>query len=129
MLSAAKGAEKALQELRAAICSVDKDLLQLVARRQKLAEALAPLKKVLSKDLQDPPREAHILAKYLECGGKLGLEASFCKALGKLLIQEALKAQKHSKQKGAASYAYQKTPPGLPISYPSKTHGRQPHPL
>jgi len=78
--------EEKLLEMRRRIDAIDKELLQLLAKRVKLAAEIAVIKKKLGREVRDEEREKEILQRAREEATKLGLEPSFVETFMRVVI-------------------------------------------
>ncbi len=80
--------------LRKAIDSTDREILRLLADRRRLGEALGALKAGEQSPVRDVEREADVIARNVEVGETLGLDAGFVEKLFQLLIDDSLRRQR-----------------------------------
>jgi chorismate mutase/prephenate dehydrogenase len=88
-----------LPVLRAMIDGVDREMLQLLARRNGIVAEIAMYKRAHRTPIRDFPREREIIADRRERGGRLGLSPELLESLFRLVLwgsrdrQAALKAE------------------------------------
>lgn len=83
-----------LQELRKLIDIIDKDILELIAKRMLIAGEIAKHKKEKEIKIFQPEREKEILEKKKELAKKLGISNKFAEKILLLLINESKRVQK-----------------------------------
>jgi chorismate mutase len=71
--TAAPAAAENLRALRREIEEVDHALVELIARRVRLARRVGPLKRALGLPVLDPPREAAIVRRAAELAREAGI--------------------------------------------------------
>ena len=87
------GADWSLPALRREIESIDHALLTLLARRQRVAEAIGRAKRVNGEPVLDPVREAAVVRRAAEGARERGLDEDAVRALFRQLIAMARAAQ------------------------------------
>ncbi len=99
--------------LRTAIDGTDREILRLLADRRRLGETLGALKAGEQSPVRDVEREADVIARGVEVGEALGLDAGFVEKLFQLLIDDSLRRQRagldaraHDQMLSEASVAY-----------------------
>jgi chorismate mutase/prephenate dehydratase len=80
--------------LRRAIDAADREILRLLADRRRLGEALGALKAGEQTPVRDVEREADVIARGVEIGEALGLDAPFVERLFQLIIDDSLRRQR-----------------------------------
>ncbi len=80
--------------LRAAIDTADREVLRLLADRRRLGEALGALKAGEQSPVRDVEREQDVIARAVEAGDALGLDANFVERLFQLIIDDSLRRQR-----------------------------------
>ena len=83
-----------IARLRDEIADVDREIVNLVAKRFRLAAQVGLEKKLLGRPLRDEGMEELVRTRFLaECATR-GISASFSEGLARLLIGESLRRQK-----------------------------------
>lgn len=85
---------KNLSSLRAEINQIDKNILNLISKRIRLASKIGLYKKSSKLPVQDKKREQEILANLLKNGKKYNLSPSLIKSTWDLLFKESYKKEK-----------------------------------
>ena len=83
-----------IARLRDEIADVDKEIVNLVAKRFQLAAQVGLEKKLLGLPLQDEGTEELVRTRFREECATRGISASFSGGLARLLIGESLRRQK-----------------------------------
>lgn len=86
-----------LDELRHELDDVDRQLIELVARRQELARAVGEEKRELGIGVRDFTRERHVILSAREHATRLGLSPALAEALLERLIRESLATQEQAR--------------------------------
>ena len=86
-----------LMELRDAISTVDRDILELVARRQALARAVEQAKDRSTVAIRDFAREREVLHRARSVGAELGIPPGVIEELMTCLIRYSLTAQERQR--------------------------------
>ncbi|WP_375283729.1 bifunctional chorismate mutase/prephenate dehydratase [Marinicauda pacifica] len=81
-------------QLRRAIDAADHKLVQLLAERRELSEALGAIKAGGGQAVRDVERERAVLDRVVEAGATHGLDAAFVERLFQLIIDESLRRQR-----------------------------------
>lgn len=77
--------EPNLAELRTELDALDRRVVEALARRQRLVEAIAPLKGDPAR-VRDPARVEAVLANVLHAAGLAGLSAAIAEPVWRLLV-------------------------------------------
>jgi chorismate mutase len=85
---------ESLEELRERIAALDKAMLDLLAQRVHLAEAVARMKEALHMPLRNPKVEEEVVHRMESACLALSLDKEMGRALADLVIRLSLKAQK-----------------------------------
>ncbi len=85
-----------LQELRERLTRLDAELLDRVAERQRLSEAVARAKRATGHPTRDFQREREVLLNARETAARLGLPPALAENLLRLLIRSSLATQEQS---------------------------------
>lgn len=83
-----------LDSLRSEIDRIDRELVALLSRREEAAREIGLTKRKDGLRLRDPVREKKVIAKMVSLAGSLGADKNLAKDAAKLLIAEAVVAQK-----------------------------------
>jgi chorismate mutase len=86
--------EKKLRALRQEIDKINEQLIDLLARRLKIGEELAKLKKKLGKEIRDEARERAIIDSARKLARERGLDPSFVEGLMRLIIAQTAGVQR-----------------------------------
>jgi chorismate mutase len=76
-----------LDELREEIESIDRELVELIARRTYVAESIADVKDQRGLPTTDESQEARVMERAGENAEHFGVDANLVKALFRLLIE------------------------------------------
>jgi chorismate mutase len=79
--------EKSLEELREEIREIDHDLVELIARRTYVAEAIADVKDEHGLPTTDESQEAAVMERAGENAEQFDVDANLVKAIFRLLIE------------------------------------------
>jgi chorismate mutase/prephenate dehydrogenase len=82
-----------IARLREEIADVDKQILNLVAKRLHLAEQLGVEKKLVGRPIRETAQEDLVLTRLLTEGATQGISVPFIERLGRLLIDESSRRQ------------------------------------
>jgi chorismate mutase/prephenate dehydrogenase len=88
---------KSLEELRARLDVIDRDLLQLVAERQALGNQIAAVKRATGQSTRDFRREREVLLKARRDAESLGVSPALAELLMQALIQGSLTTQEQAR--------------------------------
>ena len=88
----------ALGELREQITELDNELIQMLAKRQALAKAVAENKQGSDLPLRDIEREKHLLGQHVQKAQSLGSNPRFVTRVFHTVIEESLRTQRHTLQ-------------------------------
>ncbi len=86
-----------MESLRGEIQRLDSEILRLVARREGLAREIGLVKSKDGLKLRDTSRERQVLRDVERTAKELGISGSIAKALGELLIEDAVGVQKQKR--------------------------------
>jgi chorismate mutase/prephenate dehydrogenase len=86
-----------IEEIRAALAEVDRDIVRLVARRQALARTIGELKDKDTRALRDFAQEKRVLDRAREAAVAAGLAPEVAAALMSLLIESSLTTQERQR--------------------------------
>ena len=81
------GVPQALDDLRAQIDALDRDLLRTIARRMALVAEVATVKRQLGMAIRDPAREVAVFRDWQDHALALGLPSNEVEALLRLLLR------------------------------------------
>ena len=79
--------EMELEELRAEIESVDRELVELINRRTEIAKTVAAVKEAKGISLNDEDQIARVVERAGENAEEFGLDVNLVKTIFRLLIQ------------------------------------------
>ena len=88
---------KSLEELRARLDVIDRELLQLVAERQSLGSQIAAVKRATGQPTRDFRREREVVLKARRDAESLGISPALAELLMQALIQESLTTQEQAR--------------------------------
>jgi chorismate mutase/prephenate dehydrogenase len=88
---------KSLEELRARLDVIDRELLQLVAERQALGSQIAAVKRATGQSTRDFRREREVLLKARRDAESLGVSPALAELLMQALIQGSLTTQEQAR--------------------------------
>ncbi len=86
-----------LDELRTALTDLDGQLLELVARRQRLSEQVAAVKRASGRATRDFARERDVILRGRNTAQRLGISPDLAEALLRRLIQSSLATQEQAR--------------------------------
>ncbi len=86
-----------LDDIRARLSAIDRQIVELVAERQTLAEQVGAVKQAAGLPTRDYQREKQVLEAAAGQARALGLPASVAEALMRLLIESALTRQERAR--------------------------------
>ncbi len=86
-----------LESLRKKIDAIDKDLLNSLAKRSKVAQQIGKLKKAQGMPLLDEKRWQQLLDKTLNLAETMDLSKDFIKQIYHLIHQNSLELERKSK--------------------------------
>jgi len=87
-----------LRRLRQEIDRLDEQLLSLIARRMRIAEKVAEVKKKLKLSVRDEGRERRVISRAKEKAGKLRIDKGFVEGLMKYIIAGTVGRQREKVQ-------------------------------
>ncbi len=90
-------AEQSLEELRAELGDIDRQLLALIKRRQETALRIGESKRSAGRATRDYAQEASVLRRAEEKADEVGLDRKTARALMLLLIRSSLSAQEQDR--------------------------------
>jgi len=79
--------EKSLDELRTEIEDIDRELVELIARRTYVADTIAEVKADLDLPTTDESQEDKVMARAGENADKFDVDSNLVKAVFRLLIE------------------------------------------
>ena len=82
-----------LDQCRKDINSLDKSLLELLAKRRTISRKVIEDKLERGLDLRDPAREGEVLETLIKAGRKLGLDAHFVTRVFHEIIEDSVRSQ------------------------------------
>ena len=85
---------KELDALRRQVNTVDRRIIEALARRQDLVSRIVAIKVAEGRDLRDRPREAAVLAAVIRLGREHGLDAGYVTRLFHPIIDHAIDLQR-----------------------------------
>ncbi len=86
-----------LEDLRTELSAIDRQILELAARRQSLAESIGEVKQSAGQPTRDFSREKLVLESAREQAGALGLSPDLAAAMMRLLIEASLTGQERAR--------------------------------
>ena len=92
-MTTANNTDSDLHQWRAQLDAVDRQLLELVAERQRIVAHIGRSKHRQGRHLRDFQRERQVLEQAAARGAELGLPATLCQHLMSLLIEHSLSSQ------------------------------------
>src|SRR5512135_1703987 len=88
---------KSLEELRARLDVIDRELLELVAERQALGRQIAEVKRAVGQPTRDFRREREVLLKARRDAEALGVSPALAESLLRSLITGSLTTQERAR--------------------------------
>jgi chorismate mutase/prephenate dehydrogenase len=88
---------KSLEELRARLDALDRELLRLVAERQAISTEVAAVKRATGQSTRDFGREREVLLKAHRDAEALGVPPSLAESILQLLIRSSLTTQEQAR--------------------------------
>ncbi len=85
-----------LDELRTALTDLDAQLVELVARRQRLSEQVAAVKRATGRPTRDFGREREVILRGRNTASDLGVSPDLAESLLRQLIQSSLTTQEQA---------------------------------
>lgn len=85
--------ESRLEELRAQIEAVDRELVSLIGRRRDLALEIGRTKEALGRPVLDPPQEAKVVRRAAAIARELGIDEELTRDIIWRIIAAARDAQ------------------------------------
>lgn len=82
-----------LEELRNRLSEIDRELLTLIAERQRLSRQVAEVKRATGHPTRDFRRERDVLLRAREAATRLGISPTLAETLLRMLIRESLTTQ------------------------------------
>lgn len=82
-----------LEDLRADVQKVDREIIRLIDERVRLAEDIFEAKKALDVKIEDPNQEKLVMKRALDNSTELGLDAGAIKEIFATLIKMSLEKQ------------------------------------
>jgi len=79
--------EKSLDELRTEIEDIDREIVELIARRTYVADTIAEVKSDLDLPTTDESQEDKVMARAGENAAKFDVDSNLVKAVFRLLIE------------------------------------------
>jgi chorismate mutase/prephenate dehydrogenase len=86
-----------LEELRSTLTDLDEQLLGLVARRQRLSEEVAAVKRATGRATRDFGREREVILRARTAAERLHISPDLAESLLRQLIQSSLTTQEHAR--------------------------------
>lgn len=86
-----------LDELRTRLTALDRELLELVAERQRLSGAVAAVKHATGLPTRDFEREREVLLRAQRTAESLGISPAIAESLLRLLIRDSLTTQEQAR--------------------------------
>lgn len=86
-----------LEQLRDQLSAIDRQILELVAERQRLSGEIGAWKRASGRPTRDFAREKQVLEKARQSASGLGVSASLAEALFSLLIRSSLANQEQAR--------------------------------
>jgi len=86
-----------LDELRSTLTELDEQLLGLVARRQRLSEEVAAVKRATGRATRDFGREREVILRARTTAERLHISPDLAESLLRQLIQSSLTTQEHAR--------------------------------
>jgi chorismate mutase/prephenate dehydrogenase len=86
-----------LEELRAELSELDGRLIELVARRQALSEAVATVKRATGRPTRDFARERDVILRGRAAAQRLGVSEDLAESLLRMLIRSSLATQEQAR--------------------------------
>jgi len=82
-----------LEDLRAEVQKVDRDIIALINERVRLAEDIFEAKRALGVGIEDKNQEKLVMKRALDMATELGLDAGTVKEIFAILIRMSLEKQ------------------------------------
>lgn len=82
-----------LEDLRAEVQKVDRDIIALIYERVRLAEDIFEAKRALGVGIEDKNQEKLVMKRALDMATELGLDAGTVKEIFAILIRMSLEKQ------------------------------------
>ena len=82
-----------LEDLRAEVQKVDRDIIALINERVRLAEDIFEAKRALGVGIEDKNQEKLVMKRALDMATELGLDAGAVKEIFAILIRMSLEKQ------------------------------------
>ncbi len=92
-----------LEELRARIEAVDRNLVLLIGERRDLVIEIGQAKEALGLPVMDPPREAKVVRRAAAIARELGVDEELTRDVIWLMIAAARNTQEKRSQRGPPS--------------------------
>ncbi|MEM0358402.1 MAG: chorismate mutase [Candidatus Hadarchaeales archaeon] len=92
-MSAPERKGKGLEELRAEIDEIDRQLVGLLARRMELAEEIARVKELEGRPLRDERREAEVIERARKMAKELRLDPEIAETVMRVIISRSTQKQ------------------------------------
>ncbi|HEY2678466.1 MAG TPA: prephenate dehydrogenase/arogenate dehydrogenase family protein [Steroidobacteraceae bacterium] len=86
-----------LDELRTALTEIDRQLLELVARRKTVSEQVAAVKRATGRPTRDFGREREVILRGRTTAERLGISPDLAESLLRQLIQSSLTTQEQAR--------------------------------
>ena len=87
-----------LEELRKNIDSIDRQILEILAKRMELVSKVAQYKKEKGITLKQPEREKQLIERNRAIAKELGLCEDFVESICRAIINESLRLEETIKQ-------------------------------
>ena len=82
-----------LEDLRAEVQKVDRDIIRLIYERVRLAEVIFEAKRALGVGIEDKKQEKLVMKRALDSATELGIDAGAVKEVFAILIRMSLEKQ------------------------------------
>ena len=93
-----------LEELRKNIDGLDKQVLEILAKRMELVSKIAQYKKEKGIALKQPEREKQLIERSRAIAKELGLSKDFVESLYRAIINESLKIEETFQEQKSKNY-------------------------
>ena len=88
--------DNTLQDLRKQIEQLDREVLEVLARRFVISRKIGSVKQKWSLPVEDETREAQLLQENLQAASQLGLRITFVRDLTRLLLDHSRELQEEA---------------------------------
>ena len=90
------GKDKELDDIRKKLDATDKNIIDALARRQKLVREISNLKLDQTASIRDEDREEQLLERVVKLAREAGLDRYFAEQIFRDIIEHSVRCQRHS---------------------------------